>query len=142
MAITKGLAPVVYGPSLADRAPLSALIRNTLTVPGSPFAAYMKLPVGSGANDGLLLEASCAIRPTPVLVEECIEAGAPALLAMVANNMRKILTDLRATGYLGAIVVNNYYSLDYSNGPATALTSDLNAAICGPRASRWGSRCG
>jgi lysophospholipase L1-like esterase len=85
-----------------------------------------------GANDGLLLEASCASQPTPVLVEECIEAGAPALLAMVANNMQKILTDLRATGYAGAIVVNNYYSLDYSNGPATALTSDLNAAIAAP----------
>jgi hypothetical protein len=31
-----------------------------------------------GANDGLLLEASCASEPTPLLVEECIEAGAPA----------------------------------------------------------------
>jgi lysophospholipase L1-like esterase len=85
-----------------------------------------------GANDGLLLEASCASQPTPVLVEECIEAGAPALLATVETNMQKILTDLQATGYSGAIVINNYYSLDYSNAPATALTSDLNAAIAAP----------
>ncbi len=85
-----------------------------------------------GANDGLLLEASCASQPTPELVEECIEAGAPAVLEKVAENMQRILTDLRATGYLGAIVITNYYSLDYSDLPATALTADLNAAVAAP----------
>ena len=85
-----------------------------------------------GANDGLLLEASCASQPTPALVEECIEAGAPALLETVASHIERILTELRATGYAGAIVINNYYSLDYSNAPATALTADLNAAIAEP----------
>jgi lysophospholipase L1-like esterase len=82
-----------------------------------------------GANDGLLLEESCASSPSP---EQCIADGAPALLTMVAENMGKILAELRATGYAGAIVVTNYYSLDYSNGPATALTADLNAAIAAP----------
>jgi lysophospholipase L1-like esterase len=85
-----------------------------------------------GANDGLLLEASCAGEPTPILVEECIEAGAPAVLATVAGNIQRILSEVRAAGYSGVIVVNNYYSLDYSNAPATALTADLNAAIAAP----------
>jgi len=81
-----------------------------------------------GANDGFLLEASCASNPTPLLVEECIEAGAPAVLAAVAQNIATILADLRATGYAGAIVVTNYYSLDYSDAAGTALTGDMNAA--------------
>jgi len=85
-----------------------------------------------GANDGLLLEESCASKATPALVEACIEAGAPAVLAKVAENMEKILGDLRATGYAGEIVVTNYYSLDYSNVPSTALTAALNAAIALP----------
>src|SRR5277367_6647519 len=47
-----------------------------------------------GADDGLLLEQSCASNPFP---EQCIQDGAPALLAMVAENMGKILAELRAT---------------------------------------------
>jgi lysophospholipase L1-like esterase len=82
-----------------------------------------------GADDGLLLEQSCASSPSP---EQCIKDGAPAFLATVAENMGRILAELRATGYAGAIVVTNYYSLDYSNAPATALTADLNAAIAAP----------
>jgi lysophospholipase L1-like esterase len=91
-----------------------------------------------GANDGLLLEASCASEPTPAQVTECIEAGAPAMLAMVAENIGTILASLRATGYAGAIVVTNYYSLDYSDVAGTALTADLNAAIAAP-ASAYGA---
>jgi lysophospholipase L1-like esterase len=82
-----------------------------------------------GANDGFLLEASCASNPSP---EQCIEAGAPELLATVAGNIQKILAELRATGYRGAIVITNYYSLDYSDAVGTALTADLNAAIAAP----------
>ena len=85
-----------------------------------------------GANDGFLLEASCASNPSPLA---CIEAGAPALVATVAGNIQKILADLRATGYRGAIIVTNYYSLDYSDAGATALTSILNGAIAAPAAA-------
>jgi len=85
-----------------------------------------------GANDGLLLEESCASSPTPAAVEACIEAGASAVFTAVATNMEKILAALRATGYMGPIVVANYYSLDYANGPSTALSADLNAAITAP----------
>jgi lysophospholipase L1-like esterase len=88
-----------------------------------------------GANDGFLLEDSCGSNPansTPALVTACIEAGLPALLATVAGNIQTILADLRATGYRGAIVVTNYYSLDYADAAATALTAALNAAIAAP----------
>ena len=91
-----------------------------------------------GANDGFLLEAACGANPansTPALVTACIEAGVPALLATVEGNTQKILADVRATGYRGAIVVTNYYSLDYSDAAGTALTADLNAAIAAPTAA-------
>jgi hypothetical protein len=68
----------------------------------------------------------------------CIAAGAPAVLASIAQNVATILADLRATGYSGAIVVTNYYSLDYSDAAATALTADVNAAIAAP-ASAYGA---
>jgi lysophospholipase L1-like esterase len=90
-----------------------------------------------GADDGLLLEISCAEipNPTPANVEACIEAGAPAVFAKVAENIGTILADLRATGYGGAIVLTNYYSTDYSDSTQpgiTQLTAALNAAIAAP----------
>src|ERR1700689_3286426 len=50
-----------------------------------------------GANDGLLLEISCAEipNPTPDRVEAFIEAGAPAVFAKVAENIGTILANLR-----------------------------------------------
>jgi len=85
-----------------------------------------------GANDGFLLEAACASQPDPTA---CIEAGVPTLLATVEGNMQTILGDLRAGGYYGAIVVTNYYSLDYSDAAATGLTALLNQAIEAPVAA-------
>lgn len=88
-----------------------------------------------GANDGLLLGTSCAVYPTPQQVAACIEAGAPGVFARVAENIQTILGDLRAAGYGGAIVVTNYYSLDYSDAAGTALIAGLNAAIAAPSAA-------
>ena len=85
-----------------------------------------------GANDGFLLEEACASQPDPAA---CIEAGVPTLLATVASNMQTILGDLRAGGYYGAIVITNYYSLDYSDAAATGLTALLNQAIEAPAAA-------
>jgi lysophospholipase L1-like esterase len=85
--------------------------------------------IGIGANDGFLLEASCASNPNPPL---CIEQGVPALLHTVATNVAAILAGLRATGYGGTIEVVNYYSTDYSNASATQLTRLLNDALSGP----------
>ncbi len=85
-----------------------------------------------GANDGFLLEAACASQPDPTA---CIEAGVPALLASVEGNIQTILGDLRGAGYYGAIVITNYYSLDYSDAAATGLTALLNQAIEAPAAA-------
>jgi lysophospholipase L1-like esterase len=82
-----------------------------------------------GANDGFLLEDSCATQSDPTA---CIEAGVPALLASVETNMQKILADLRGTGYGGAIIITNYYSTDYSDVSATQLTALLNSAVGAP----------
>jgi lysophospholipase L1-like esterase len=90
------------------------------------------LTITLGANDGFLLEAACASQPDPAA---CIEAGVPTLLATVEHNMQTILGDLRASGFYGAIVITNYYSLDYSDAAATGLTALLNQAIEAPAAA-------
>jgi lysophospholipase L1-like esterase len=82
-----------------------------------------------GANDGFLLEDSCATQANPTV---CIEAGVPALLASIETNLATILADLRGTGYGGAIILTNYYSVDYSDASGTALTALLNTAIAAP----------
>ena len=79
-----------------------------------------------GANDGFLLEDSCATQPNPTA---CIEAGVPGLLALVATNLATIIADLRGTGFGGTIIVTNYYSTDYSDASGTELTALLNSAI-------------
>jgi len=86
-----------------------------------------------GANDGFLLEAGCASAPDPTT---CIEAGLTTLLGTVVQNLQTIIGDLRATGYWGAIVLTNYYSVDYSDAPATALTQALNGAIAAAAAAQ------
>jgi lysophospholipase L1-like esterase len=85
-----------------------------------------------GANDGFILETGCHSQPDPTA---CIRAGLPALLAMVGGNMQTILADLRATGFDGAIVITNYYSLDYSDAAGTGLTALLNGALAAPAAA-------
>jgi lysophospholipase L1-like esterase len=85
-----------------------------------------------GANDGFLLEDSCATQPNPTA---CIEAGLPTVLATVEGNLQKILADLRATGFGGVIVLTNYYSVDYSDAAGTELTVLLNTAIAAPAAA-------
>jgi lysophospholipase L1-like esterase len=82
--------------------------------------------INLGANDVFLLEQECNGDPT------CIENGAPQVFATAAANMQTILAGLRATGYNGAIVIVNYYSLDYSNQFVTELTYGLNQAISSP----------
>ena len=85
-----------------------------------------------GANDGFLLEAACVSQPDPAA---CIRAGLPALLATVEANLQTIFADLRATGFGGAIVITNYYSLDYSDAAGTGLTALLNGALAAPAAA-------
>lgn len=88
--------------------------------------------IGIGVNDLLLLEQECNGDPT------CIENGAPQVFATAEANMQKILAALRATGYAGAIVIVNYYSLDYSDQFETELVAGLNQAITAP-ASAYGA---
>jgi lysophospholipase L1-like esterase len=79
-----------------------------------------------GANDVLLLEQNCNNNP------QCIQSGLPGVLATAGANMATILAALRADGYLGPILVANYYSTDYSNQTLTQITLALNAAVTAP----------
>jgi len=76
-----------------------------------------------GANDGFLLLATCAGDPA------CIQARLPATLATVYANMNTILSNLRATGFKGVLMVVNYYSVDYSDPGQTGLTVALNQTL-------------
>jgi lysophospholipase L1-like esterase len=76
-----------------------------------------------GANDLFLLQDSCAGDAT------CFAAGLPHVLAVITLNMETILSDLRATGFHGAIVVANYYSLDYADVTGTGISQALNEAL-------------
>ena len=51
------------------------------------------------------------------------------MLATVTTNLETILDALKATHFEGTIVVLNYYSLDYTDIPGTALVAALNQAI-------------
>ena len=75
--------------------------------------------VGLGGNDVLLLSAACSGDLT------CIQAG----LATVTANLETILSDLRATGFTGTMIVVNYYSIDYSDPLQTGIITLLNKAL-------------
>jgi len=85
--------------------------------------------VSLGANDGFLLQAACAGDPA------CIQAQLPATLATIFANMNTILSNLRATGFKGVLMVVNYYSLDYRDPGQTGLTIALNQALAGAAAA-------
>jgi len=82
-----------------------------------------------GANDGFLLLAACAYDPA------CIQARLPAALAAVYANMNAILSNVRATGFRGVLMVVNYYSLDYSDAAQTGLTVALNQTLAAAAAA-------
>ncbi len=82
-----------------------------------------------GANDGFLLIARCNNDPT------CIQNGLPGTLAGVYANLNTILSNLRATGFNGVLMVVNYYSTDYSDASGTALTAALNQTLAAAAAA-------
>lgn len=79
--------------------------------------------IGLGANDGFLLQASCGGNPA------CVQAGLPAALAAIYANMNSILSNLKATGFKGTLMVVNYYSVDYSDVVQTGFTVALNQTL-------------
>ena len=85
--------------------------------------------VSLGANDGFLLEAACNGNTA------CITAGLPAVLATVYSNMNTILSNLRASGLRGVLMVVNYYSVDYTDPAQTGLTVALNGALANAAAA-------
>ena len=82
-----------------------------------------------GANDGFLLIARCGGDPA------CIQTGLPAALGTVFTNLNTALSNLRATGFKGVLMVVNYFSLDYSDAAQTGLTVALNQALAGAAAA-------
>jgi len=79
--------------------------------------------IAIGANDVLLLQQECGTTP------DCFHDRLPGQLATIADNVQTILSALRATGFLGVLMVVTYYSLDYTDQAATAVTAQLNQAI-------------
>jgi lysophospholipase L1-like esterase len=82
-----------------------------------------------GANDGFLLIAACGGDPA------CINTNLPAALGAVYANLNTILSNLRATGFKGMLMVVNYYSTDYSDPTQTGLSAALNQALAAAAAA-------
>ena len=82
-----------------------------------------------GANDVFLLQAECGGGAN------CIQAGLPTLLAQLYANVNTILSNLKATGFKGVLMVVNYYSTDYSDPAQTGLTLALNHALANAAAA-------
>ena len=82
-----------------------------------------------GANDGFLLIAACRGDAA------CIQNNLPAALNAVFANLNTILSNLRATGFKGVLMVVNYYSTDYSDAAGTGLTVALNQTLAAAAAA-------
>ncbi len=76
-----------------------------------------------GANDGFLLEKSCLGVPS------CIQAGLPALLANLGQNLDAAFQAIRQAGFHGVLVGVTYYSLNYNDPIGTGLVQALDAVI-------------
>jgi lysophospholipase L1-like esterase len=83
-----------------------------------------------GANDLYVLENSCKGDVA------CFSAGLLPVLAAITTNVQTILAAVRATGFQGAIVVANYYSLNYSDATGTGITLLLNQALTNAAAAQ------
>jgi hypothetical protein len=78
-----------------------------------------------GANDVLMLLASCAGRPDP----SCVNAALPGVLTTLADNLTTIYTTLRQTGFQGKLVAVTYYSLNYADPSSTALVTTVDGTL-------------
>ena len=85
--------------------------------------------VSLGANDGFRLLARCQNDPA------CIQANLPSALGLIFANLNSTLSNIRATGFKGVLMVVNYFSLDYSDASQTGLTAALNQALAGAAAA-------
>ncbi len=85
--------------------------------------------IGVGANDVFALQTRCAIHEpgNPY----CVPNGLPTVLYQVAQNVARLIGELRGTGYTDDIVLVNYYSPDYTDPQLTQLTGALNQALAG-----------
>jgi hypothetical protein len=54
---------------------------------------------------------------------------------VVYANLNTILSNLRATGFKGVLMVVNYYSLDYSDAAGTGFTLALNKTLAAAAAA-------
>jgi lysophospholipase L1-like esterase len=76
-----------------------------------------------GGNNIFLLQASCGGDPA------CFAAGAPALIANVAQDVATILGSIRQAGYAGDIIYQTLYSTDYTNPSTVGFLTALNGAV-------------
>ena len=81
-----------------------------------------------GANDLLLLQASCAKSPQPTT---CIEDGLAGSSPTLASNLTTIYSALRQAGFQGQLVAVTYYSLNYSDPFSTAAVAALDGTLAG-----------
>jgi lysophospholipase L1-like esterase len=80
-----------------------------------------------GANDLFLLEDLCRPITAPTFVL-CVEAGLPALLVTLGDNLDKIYGKIRSV-YHRDLVALTYYALNYKDKVGVGIISSINAVI-------------
>lgn len=81
--------------------------------------------IAIGINDVLIAIGRCGGADQTA----CIGQHLPQVLATVRANLVIIVHNLRATGYREAIVLVNYYALEYANAQTTGIIRALDASI-------------
>ncbi len=113
--------------------PLHASYATTQLEYATHFLATHKqtrlVTIGLGANDAFLLQSACLGQIA------CIQAGLPATLGTIYANMNTILSNLRATGYRGVLMVVNYYSTDYTDAANTGFAVYINQTLAAAAAA-------
>ena len=77
------------------------------------------------ANDLFLLQQACS--QDPANYETCFNAGFPAVVGAIAQNLNTIFSRIRNEGgYQGRIVFMNLYTVDYTDANAVTVVSTVN----------------
>ena len=87
------------------------------------------ITIDIGLNDVGILQANCTAQfpGNASAILTCEQNGLPGTLALVAQNLATIFSDLRATGYKGTIVAVDAFSFNYSDPVESAAISAFNS---------------
>ena len=87
--------------------------------------------INIGVNDIGVLQAGCTADASgdAAAIIACEQSGLPAVLSIFSQNLAKIFSELRSTGYSGPIAALNAYSFSYTDPLELEAFTALNQVI-------------